>query len=162
MARNPKVTKRSGHDRRAKPGASSGRPRRGRPKVCLFCSEHDAWVDYKEIGLLRRFINDRGRIKARGATGTCAQHQRDVATAIKTARELALLPYSVRTVATESRGGRGGDRRGSGPAPGAGNSPASESPAAAAEPDPSSESDAAVDEEEAVAEMSDDSVATPT
>jgi small subunit ribosomal protein S18 len=68
-------------------------------------------VDYKDVFLLRRFVNDRGRIKARGATGTCAQHQRDVAVAIKTARELALLPYVVRTVATEGRGVRGGDRR---------------------------------------------------
>jgi ribosomal protein S18 len=72
-------------------------------------------VDYKDVSLLRRFMNDRGRIKARGATGTCAQHQRDVAVAIKTARELALLPYAVRASGTETRGGRGGDRRGNGP-----------------------------------------------
>lgn len=116
MARNPKVKKRT-VDRRPKPSAAAGgRPRRGRPKVCLFCSEHADWVDYKDVGLLRRFMNDRGRIKARGATGTCAQHQRDVAAAVKTARELALLPYVLRTTATESRGGRGGERRGSGPA----------------------------------------------
>lgn len=114
MARNPKATnKKKSHDRRSKPTApGGGRPRRGRPKVCLFCREHATWVDYKEIDLLRRFINDRGRIKARGATGTCAQHQRDVATAVKTARELALLPYAVRIVGSESRGGRGGERRG--------------------------------------------------
>jgi ribosomal protein S18 len=68
-------------------------------------------VDYKDVGLLKRFLNDRGRIRARGATGTCAQHQRDVAAAVKTARELALLPYLVRAAGTESRGGRGGDRR---------------------------------------------------
>jgi ribosomal protein S18 len=67
-------------------------------------------VDYKDVALLRRFISERGRIKARGATGTCAQHQRDVAIAVKTARELALLPYAVRTAAGESRGARGGDR----------------------------------------------------
>lgn len=112
MARNPKATNKSS-DRRPRPAASgAGRPRRGRPKVCVFCREHATWVDYKDVGLLKRFVNDRGRIRARGATGTCAQHQRDVATAIKTARELALLPYVVRTTATESRGGRGGDRRG--------------------------------------------------
>jgi small subunit ribosomal protein S18 len=116
MARNPKVGKKS-QDRRPKPGAAGGRPRRGRPKICVFCSEHATWVDYKDVALLKRFINDRGRIKARGATGTCAQHQRDVAIAVKTARELALLPYSVRTAATESRGGRGGDRRGTGRGP---------------------------------------------
>lgn len=127
MARNPKATNKKGHDRRSKPTAGGGgRPRRGRPKVCLFCREHATWVDYKEVDLLRRFINDRGRIKARGATGTCAQHQRDVATAVKTARELALLPYAVRIVGTESRGGRGGDRRGSAAASPAPDAPGSE------------------------------------
>lgn len=114
MARNPKSGKKKGQDRRPKPSGSGGRPRRGRPKVCVFCSEHATWVDYKDVGVLRRFVSDRGRIKARGATGTCAQHQRDVAIAVKTARELALIPYSVRTASSESRGGRGADRRGSG------------------------------------------------
>ena len=95
MARNPKVGKKKSSDRRAKPNPSGGRPRRGRPKFCVFCSEHATWVDYKDVALLRRFINERGRIKARGATGTCAQHQREVAVAVKTARELALLPYAV-------------------------------------------------------------------
>lgn len=104
MARNPKVGKKN-QDRRPKPSAAGGRPRRGRPKICVFCSEHATWVDYNDIAVLRRFINDRGRIKSRGATGTCAQHQRDVATAVKTARELTLLPYAVRTAASESRGG---------------------------------------------------------
>jgi small subunit ribosomal protein S18 len=114
VARNPKATKKDRQDRRPKPTSAGGRPRRGRPKVCIFCAGHATWVDYKDVALLRRFINDRGRIKSRGATGTCAQHQRDVATAVKTARELALLPYTVRTAATESRGSRGGDRRGDG------------------------------------------------
>jgi ribosomal protein S18 len=114
MARNSKPTKKS-QGRRPRPASAGGRPRRGRPKVCVFCSEHATWVDYKDVSLLRRFMNDRGRIKARGATGTCAQHQRDVAVAIKTARELALLPYAVRPTGTETRGGRGGDRRGNGP-----------------------------------------------
>jgi small subunit ribosomal protein S18 len=68
-------------------------------------------VDYKDINTLRRYMNDRGRIRARAATGTCRQHQRDVAVAIKTARELALLPYSVRTAATGPGERRGGPRR---------------------------------------------------
>jgi ribosomal protein S18 len=84
------------------------RVRRGKPKVCVFCSEHIPWVDYKDTNLLRRFMTDRGKIKARGNTGTCAQHQRDVGTAIKTARELALLPYVVRTLAADKAGGRRG------------------------------------------------------
>jgi small subunit ribosomal protein S18 len=100
--------KKNRQDRRPKPAAAGGRPRRGRPKFCVFCRDHATWVDYKEGDLLRRFITERGRIKARGSTGACAQHQRDVATAVETARELALLPYSVRTVAVESRGVRGG------------------------------------------------------
>jgi small subunit ribosomal protein S18 len=82
--------------------------------VCLFCAEHIAWVDYKDTNLLRRFMTDRGKIKSRANTGTCAQHQRDVAIAVKTAREMALLPYLVRTMATDksSRGrGRGGPGR---------------------------------------------------
>lgn len=132
MPRNPKVGQKS-QGRRRNAAAPGGRPRRGRPKVCIFCSEHATWVDYKDVGLLRRFVNDRGRIKARGATGTCAQHQRDVATAVKTARELALLPYAVRTMASDTRGGRGGDRRGGGRGPAAGENSESEGPEAASD-----------------------------
>jgi ribosomal protein S18 len=92
-------------------------------------------VDYKDTNLLRRFITDRGKIKARTNTGTCAQHQRDVALAIKTSRELALLPYLVRTLAAD----KGGARRGRGPGrPG-------ERPAAGEESPAVSEADVAVD-----------------
>jgi len=106
MARNTRDNNKRDHDKK-KPAKVKDRVRRGRPKVCLFCAEHVEWVDYKETALLRRFMNDRGRIKARGATGTCAQHQRDVAVAVKTARELVLLPYVVRMLASDK-----GDRRG--------------------------------------------------
>lgn len=152
MPRNPKVGKKS-QDRRPKASAPGGRPRRGRPKVCIFCSEHATWVDYKDVNLLRRFINDRGRIKARGATGTCAQHQRDVATAVKTARELALLPYAVRTMASESRGGRGGDRRRGGGGPTAEDGSRGEAPEAP--------SDSAERDDEAADPGSDEVVAGP-
>jgi len=131
VARNPKVMKKQSQDRRPKTASASTRPRRGRPKVCVFCASHATWVDYKDVGLLRRFINDRGRIKARGAMGTCSQHQRDVAVAIKTARELALLPYTVRSSSSEPRTGRGGDRRASGGA----STQASGGAAEASEPD---------------------------
>jgi small subunit ribosomal protein S18 len=114
MARNPKVGKKN---HKPRPVDGKGRVRRGRPKVCLFCTEHATWVDYKDLSVLRRYVNDRGRIKARGATGTCAQHQRDVAVAIKTARELALLPYVVRTMAADAGDRRGGFRRGRPSAP---------------------------------------------
>ena len=84
--------------------------RRGKPKVCIFCKDRTDWVDYKDVNLLRRFMSDRGKIRARRVTGNCAQHQRDVAVAIKTARELALLPYTQRTMSERGpgRGGRGG------------------------------------------------------
>jgi small subunit ribosomal protein S18 len=106
------IMARHGTDRsRPKPNDPKNRVRRGRPKVCLFCVEHIPWVDYKDTNLLRRFMTDRGKIKARTNTGTCAQHQRDVALAIKTARELAMLPYVVRTLAAD----KGAGRRGRGP-----------------------------------------------
>ena len=85
--------------------------RRGKPKVCIFCRDHITFVDYKDVNLLRRFISDRAKIKARRTTGTCVQHQRDVAVAIKTSRELALIPYTQRTV-SDKAGGREGRGRG--------------------------------------------------
>ena len=85
--------------------------RRGKPKICIFCRDRYQWVDYKDVNVLRRFISDRAKIKARRTTGTCVQHQRDVAVAIKTARELALIPYTQRTV-SDKAGGRDGRRMG--------------------------------------------------
>ena len=81
--------------------------RKVKKKVCIFCKDKIQWVDYKDVNVLRRFMSDRGKIRARRVTGNCAQHQRDVAVAIKTAREVALLPYPQRTM-SESRGPRGG------------------------------------------------------
>jgi ribosomal protein S18 len=71
-------------------------PRKGRPKVCYFCKEKVGYVDYKDTALLRRFMSDRGKIRARRVTGTCQRHQRDVALAVKNAREMGLLSYAVR------------------------------------------------------------------
>ena len=85
--------------------------RRVKKKVCIFCKEHIEWVDYKDVNLLRRFMSDRGKIRARRVSGNCSQHQRDVAVAIKTARELALLPYTQRSI-NERGPGRGGGRGG--------------------------------------------------
>jgi len=85
--------------------------RKTKKKVCVFCKDHMDWVDYKDVNLLRRFMSDRGKIRARRVSGNCAQHQRDVAVAIKTARELALLPYTQRTVTERAGGRRGGGRR---------------------------------------------------
>jgi small subunit ribosomal protein S18 len=107
MARN------NDRDRGTKRAIKDTRPR-GKKKVCIFCKDRANWVDYKDVNLLRRFMSDRGKIRARRVTGNCSQHQRDVQVAIKTARELALLPYTQRTVNERGPGrppGRGGPRR---------------------------------------------------
>ena len=92
---------RGGTSRRAPKDTS----RRVKKKPCALCRDHVEWVDYKDVPLLRKFMSDRGKIRSRRVTGNCAQHQRDIAEAIKTARELVLLPYTQRTV-TERPGGR--------------------------------------------------------
>lgn len=68
--------------------------RKPKKKVCVFCKEKINYVDYKDTALLRKYISDRGKIRARRVTGCCTRHQRDIATAIKNAREVALLPYT--------------------------------------------------------------------
>ncbi|HET7406855.1 MAG TPA: 30S ribosomal protein S18 [Mycobacteriales bacterium] len=68
--------------------------RKPKKKVCAFCKEQISYIDYKDTALLRKFISDRGKIRARRVTGNCSQHQRDIATAIKNSREMALLPYT--------------------------------------------------------------------
>jgi small subunit ribosomal protein S18 len=73
--------------------------RKPKKKVCVFCKskkKHDVLqpIDYKDTTLLRKYISDRGKIRARRVTGNCSQHQRDVAIAVKNAREMALLPYT--------------------------------------------------------------------
>jgi small subunit ribosomal protein S18 len=83
--------------------------RRIKKKPCALCRDKVEWVDYKDVPMLRKYMSDRGKIRSRRVTGNCAQHQRDLAQAIKTARELVLLPYTQRTV-TERPGGRGGGR----------------------------------------------------
>ena len=67
--------------------------RRGKKKVCQFCQEKATYVDYKDAALLRKFMSDRAKIRARRVTGNCPRHQREVALAIRNAREMALLPY---------------------------------------------------------------------
>jgi small subunit ribosomal protein S18 len=68
--------------------------RKVKKKVCPFCKEKATSVDYKDIALLRKYISDRGKIRARRVTGCCTRHQRDIAMAVKNAREVALLPYT--------------------------------------------------------------------
>ncbi len=81
--------------------------RRIKKKPCALCKDRVEWVDYKDVGMLRKYMSDRGKIRARRVSGNCTQHQRDVAIAIKTAREMVLLPYTQRTT-TERPGGRSG------------------------------------------------------
>ena len=70
--------------------------KKGKRKVCIFCKDRIDYVDYKDTMTLRKFVSERGKIRARRVTGNCSQHQRDVAAAVKNAREMALLPYSTR------------------------------------------------------------------
>lgn len=65
--------------------------RRGKPKPCAVCPE--GVVDWKDTSFLRKYVSDRGKIRGRRVTGLCPQCQRKVATAVKSAREMALLPY---------------------------------------------------------------------
>ncbi len=64
-----------------------------RKKVCIFCADKVEYIDYKDSNKLRKFISERGKILPRRMMGTCAKHQREVNTAIKRARQAALLPY---------------------------------------------------------------------
>ena len=68
------------------------RPNRKRKKVCMFCADKVEYIDYKDAKL-RKFISERGKILPRRISGTCAKHQRELNTAIKRARHVALLPY---------------------------------------------------------------------
>ena len=67
--------------------------RRRRRKVCQFCKDGVSHIDYKDVSRLQRFINDRGKIISRRSTGTCCGHQKRLTSAIKRARNIALLPY---------------------------------------------------------------------
>ncbi len=68
--------------------------RKTRKKVCILCSDKNFVLDYKNPEQLRKFINDKGKILPRRATGACAKHQRDITIAIKRARHIAVLPYT--------------------------------------------------------------------
>jgi len=65
-----------------------------RERVCQFCSNKEAKIDYKDVDLLKRYIDETGKIRPRRQTGACAKHQRSVARAIKNARHIALLPFT--------------------------------------------------------------------
>ena len=71
----------------------SFKARRAKKKVCVFCVDKVEHIDYKDTAKLRRYITERGKIVPRRMSGTCAKHQRQLTTAIKRARQIALLPF---------------------------------------------------------------------
>ena len=73
---------------------AAARAERAEKKVCQFCVEKAESIDYKDVAKLRRYTSERAKILPRRVTGTCAKHQRELTTAIKRARHLALMPYT--------------------------------------------------------------------
>ncbi len=92
---------------RKRPGGPAGAIKR---RNCYFCKDHIAEVDYKNVNQLRRYISEKGKIRSRRITGACRRHQVQVATAVKRAREMALLPYVAEGVEGSERGGGRRDR----------------------------------------------------
>ena len=82
---------------RDKKGSNGEAPvrRRGRKRVCRYCADKDVAIDYKDPQALRYFVTERGKIVPRRISGSCAKHQRAITTAIKRARVMALLPFTV-------------------------------------------------------------------
>ena len=68
---------------------------RRRKKVCAFCADANKALDYKDVATLKHYVSERGKILPRRITGNCAKHQRALTVAVKRARHVALLPYSV-------------------------------------------------------------------
>ncbi|WP_461207323.1 30S ribosomal protein S18 [Clostridium sp. DL1XJH146] len=71
-----------------------GNNRRKKKKVCSFCADKSANIDYKDVNKLKKYITERGKILPRRISGTCAKHQRELTKEIKIARNMALLPFS--------------------------------------------------------------------
>jgi small subunit ribosomal protein S18 len=102
------VAREKPQQQRKRPGGPTGSIRR---RNCYFCKEKVAEIDYKNVGQLRRYISEKGKIRSRRITGACRRHQVQVATAVKRAREMALLPYVAEGVEGSEREGRGRGRR---------------------------------------------------
>jgi len=80
-------------ERNERGGRGNARKAASHPKVCQFCVDKTKSLDYKDSSRLRQMVTEHGKIKSRRITGTCAMHQRMVATAVKRARNMALLPF---------------------------------------------------------------------
>ena len=70
------------------------RIRKQRKKVCPLCGDKNFVLDYKDYDIMKKFVNDKGKILPRRTTGACAKHQRDITLAVKRARQIAVLPYT--------------------------------------------------------------------
>ncbi|MDP6063991.1 MAG: 30S ribosomal protein S18 [SAR202 cluster bacterium] len=97
-----------------RPGGGGGGVRRGgrpryyaRRKVCAFCVNHAKYIDYKDVNMLARYLSDQAKIESRRKSGVCSKHQRGLATAIKRARHLAMMPMSRNHLTAPLRGGPG-------------------------------------------------------
>ena len=86
--------KKHNNNRRNNDDDYNPRFRKMRKKVCPLCANKDLVLDYKNADQLRKFINDKGKILPRRATGACAKHQRDITLEVKRARHIAVLPYT--------------------------------------------------------------------
>ena len=75
-------------------GSAAPRRRFGRRKICRYCADKNQKIDYKDVDNLSYYLTERGKIVPRRISGTCATHQRQIAEAIKNARQIALLPYT--------------------------------------------------------------------
>ena len=99
-----------------KRGKNKDNSRRAKKKISVLTQDKITYVDYKDVNLLRRFISERAKIRARRVTGNSAQQQQEIAMAIKNSREMALIPYTNRVTTQRGgkgdRGGRGGRDRG--------------------------------------------------
>jgi small subunit ribosomal protein S18 len=76
-------------------GDDGGKKKMGRRKACKFCADEKIKIDYKDATLLKYFITDRGKLVPRRLSGNCAKHQREIATAVNRARNIALMPFAV-------------------------------------------------------------------
>lgn len=87
------MARKKNQDRNRRRRSTAAELRRTKKKVCQFCKDPSIQIDWKDVALLRKFMSDRAKIRSRRVTGNCPLHQREVANAIKNAREMALLPY---------------------------------------------------------------------
>ncbi len=95
FARKPGGSSGGGRPKTDRPRGRGGKPFMARRKVCRFCADKNDYIDFKNVGLLRNFLTERGKVLSGRSTGVCSFHQRGLMRCIKQARNIALIPYSV-------------------------------------------------------------------